>query len=82
MYEYQLITQAVDIDWDDGTPLSHADLLLSVAHRWLPEVEQTLATAQGGGWELVSHDVLKVADGLVITLLARRESSGASHQVG
>lgn len=78
MYEYSMLTQVFRVSWDDGTARSHAEELNRAAHEWFPEMSRTLDQAPGGPWEIVSHDMLRTEDGLLITMLARRETTRLS----
>jgi hypothetical protein len=39
----------------------------------IPELVQTTKTLDGGGWEVVSHNLASIRNRLVVTYLLRRE---------
>jgi len=76
-FEYMFITQPFQVSWADLTALVHAQELNRAFGAWLPTIQPQLDEAAGGGWELVSHDLLRLDDGLVLSVLARRVASSA-----
>ena len=74
-YDYTLLGQVMGIRWADGTVLSHGQAILDQGSDWLATVQEQLDDLDGGGWEVVSHHLLAVEDGAVLTVLARREST-------
>jgi hypothetical protein len=72
-YEYALLTQPLKIDWS-GEPPEHAEAMLGAWRQIEPELLATLGAMDGGDWEIVSHDVLQVENGAVMSLVVRRES--------
>ena len=77
-HEYEMLTQVLDVEGWDAPAQSHADAILRIAREWFPQMERTLATMDGGGWEVVSHDVLPLASHAVLSVLVRRETSAQS----
>lgn len=74
-YEYMFLTQGLDVPWEDLTPAAHAQQLAEAGTRVMRRIQQVLETAQGGEWEAVSHDLLRLDDGLILSVLARRAAS-------
>jgi hypothetical protein len=58
-YEYRLLAQSMNIE----------DVTQASLEKELPVQP---ATFQTGEWEIVSHDVLPIAGGIVLSYLARR----------
>jgi hypothetical protein len=79
MYEYQMWAQAMSAPWEDRTPVAHAEALTAVAARDLmPRLTKAMNEVGGGGWEVVSHDLLRLDDGLLMTVLARRPATAGA----
>ena len=68
-YEYTLWTLPMTALWLDGTPTSLAQQLAGNSERLLLPLSEQLGS---DGWEPISHDVLKLEDGAILSILLRR----------
>lgn len=73
-YEFIVLSVPLAMSWADRTPTAHTETLLRTLSQVLPALAQQLDEQDGGGWEAFSHDLLRLDDGVLITVLARRET--------
>ena len=71
-FEYMMVSTGVDVSFEDLTPFAHAEGLNRAMRTWLPTLAKELDEVSGGGWEAISHDLLPLSDGIVLSVLARR----------
>lgn len=74
-FEYMFLSQPLSLSWADLTPRAHSESLLRVSGQILPAIAEQLDTVGGGGWEAISHDLLRLDDGLLLTVMARRPAT-------
>ena len=71
-YRYSFLSHGVQVNWQDGTAGSHATELGEWANHVISEAASHLEEIQGGGWEILSHHILRTDDGAILSLVARQ----------
>ena len=75
MYEYSIIVRTLEIKAEELADATFDQLHLVIGAaltQTIAYVEEGLETFQGGGWELVSHELSNIADFMVVSFLLRR----------
>ena len=74
-FEYTIFSQAFETSWADLTPFAHAESVTRAFASLLPTMTIQFDEAGGGGWEAISHHLLRLDDGALLTVMARRPSN-------
>jgi len=76
MYEYAIMSETVNVKPEALVAESKKELLSSLGIdlvRVMDIVHKSLNTYEGGGWEILSHDLTKLDRHLVVSFLIRRQ---------
>lgn len=75
-YRYMFLARGVSVPWETGSANDHAEALSLWGGTAIGELAHHLETIDGGGWEIVSHDLAQTADGAMLSIVARQLTSG------
>jgi hypothetical protein len=77
-YEYSFIHRIFPLEWYGAAEPSLADFR-QISTQWLDEVLAQLARQlpahQNGGWEAISHDLIRFDRFLLVTVFLRRQKA-------
>jgi hypothetical protein len=74
MYEYAIMSETVALELLTGkTKKELLNKLEMALIRVMDVVHKSLRTYEGGGWEILSHDLTKLEHHFLITFLIRRK---------
>jgi len=80
MTEYGFMVHSIEIkpEADDASPVEVSKMMAVGLNQIVQKAAKSLPTLKGGGWEIASHNLVRVGKHMVVSILISREAPVAS----